>query len=256
MKAVILAGGLGTRMREHTEFRPKPMVDIGGRPVLWHIMKNLAVHGIREFVIATGYMGTQISDYFLHFSTRHADFSITLGDASSLQLHGTVDERDWNVTVAHTGIDTPTGGRILAVADFLRDEDFLVTYGDGLANIDISALVECHRNAGLEATVSVVQPLSRFGVVELGAGGEVTAFNEKPHLSSLVSIGFFIFSPSLLNRLRTDSVLEQEPLTDLVNRRQLNSYRHAGFWQPMDTFREHQQLQSLWEGGDPPWKTW
>lgn len=256
MKALILAGGYGTRMREHTEFRPKPMVEIGGRPVLWHIMKNLAVHGISEFVIATGYMGSQIADYFLNFATRQMDFSMQLGDASTLRLYGEMDERDWTVTIAHTGLDTPTGGRIYGAAKHLDGEDFLVTYGDGLANVNVTELVRSHTRASVDATVTVANPPSRFGVLEVDENGLARKFLEKPQLASVVSIGFFIFRANFLDRLGPVSVLEEEPLTQLAEERQLNVFRHTGFWQPMDTSREHEILQAMWDGGSAPWKAW
>jgi glucose-1-phosphate cytidylyltransferase len=253
---VLLAGGLGTRIREETEFRPKPMVEVGGRPILWHIMKNLSGFGITDFVVATGYKSSMIKDYFLNYQAQSNDFTVTLGRRESLVFHGAHDEADWSVTVAFTGDLTPTGGRVQRVAQYLEDEPFLVTYGDGLADVDISALLAFHRASGRLGTVTTVQPTSRFGVLDLGPDGQVTQFREKPRLDGWINIGFIVFEPGALAYFDPDCVLEQGPLVDLAAAGQLSAYRHDGFWQPMDTFRESTLLNDLWASGRAPWKNW
>lgn len=256
MKAILLAGGLGTRLREETEFRPKPMVEVGGRPILWHIMKNLSQYGITDFIVATGYKSSMIKDYFLNYEVQTNDFTVTLGDRSSLQVHGAHDESDWNVTVAFTGDETQTGGRVFRAAKYLDDEPFLVTYGDGLADVDIDALREYHDESGLLGTVTSVQPTSRFGVMDVASSGEVTRFREKPQMDGWINIGFMILEPGALKYFDADCVLEQGPLVDLAEAGQLSAYRHTGFWQPMDTFRESKLLNDLWSSGEAPWKQW
>jgi glucose-1-phosphate cytidylyltransferase len=254
MKAVLLAGGLGTRMREETEFRPKPMVEVGGKPVLWHIMKNLGHFGITDFIVATGYKSDVIKEYFLNYEARNNDFTIELGKKDSLTFHDEHDEGRWTVTVAYTGDETPTGGRLHRAARYLDDEQFLVTYGDGLADVDISALRNFHSHQGTLATVTTVQPFSRFGVMEVAGEGKVTQFREKPRLEGWINIGFFIMEPGALAYIHSDSVLEEEPLAQLARDGQLSAYRHSGFWQPMDTYRENRMLNDLWDSGQAPWR--
>lgn len=256
MKAVLLAGGLGTRIREETEFRPKPMVEVGGRPILWHIMKNLSHFGITDFIVATGYKSSMIKDYFLNYEAQSNDFTVRLGDRDSLVFHGAHDEADWNVTVAFTGDETQTGGRVFRAARYLDDEPFFVTYGDGLADVDIDALRAFHSASGALGTVTTVQPTSRFGVMEVEESGVVSQFKEKPKLEGWINIGFMIFEPDALQYFDADCVLEQGPLVDLANAGQLSAYRHTGFWQPMDTFRESKLLNDLWATGEAPWRLW
>ena len=256
MKAILLAGGLGTRLREETEFRPKPMVEIGGRPVLWHIMKNLATQGVNDFIIATGYKSNMIKDYFLNYEAWNNDFTIELGKRDSLRFHGQHDEGSWTVTVADTGESTMTGGRVWKAARYLEEETFLVTYGDGLADIDIEALKMAHTQSKTLATVSTVRPLSRFGVMDVNEDGIVHNFREKPVLDGWVNIGFFLMQPGVLKYLDEDSVLEEKPLANLAKDGQLSAYRHPGFWQPMDTYRESITLNNLWDSGNAPWKIW
>lgn len=256
MKAVLLAGGLGTRIREETEFRPKPMVEVGGRPILWHIMKNLSQYGITDFVVATGYKSGMIKDYFLNYEAQSNDFTVELGNRDSLVFHGAHDEAHWRVTVAFTGDDTQTGGRVFRVAKYLDDEPFLVTYGDGLADVDIDALRAVHQSSARLGTVTTVQPTSRFGVLDLDEGGLVTQFREKPRLDGWINIGFMILEPGALDYFDADCVLETGPLVRLAEEGQLSAFRHAGFWQPMDTFRESKMLNDLWAAGQAPWKTW
>lgn len=256
MKAILLAGGLGTRMREETEFRPKPMVEIGGRPVLWHIMKNLAHFGITDFIIATGYKSNLIKDYFLNYEVWSNDFTIELGRRESLNFHDSHDEANWSVTVAYTGDATMTGGRVFQAAKYLDDEPFLVTYGDGLADVAVSDLQEAHQQSGCLATVTTVRPISRFGVMDVDANGRVRSFSEKPQLDGWINIGYFIMDPRVLEYLDEQSVLEEEPLARLAADGQLSAYRHEGFWLPMDTYREFKTLNELWESDRAPWKVW
>jgi glucose-1-phosphate cytidylyltransferase len=256
MKAVLLAGGLGTRMREETEFRPKPMVEVGGRPVLWHIMKLLSQQGISDFVICTGYKSEQIKDYFLNYNTSNSDFTVDLGKPGGVVFHDLHGEQNWRVTVADTGTTTNTGGRLKAVEKHLEGEDFLCTYGDGLANVDLGALREFHKNHGRLATVTTARPSSRFGLVETDAQGLVTSFREKPVLDEWVNIGYFIFGQNIFKLLDNNSVLEEEPLNNLAQSGELGAFKHDGFWQPMDTFRESKLLNDLWDSGQAPWKNW
>ncbi len=256
MKVVILAGGLGTRLREETEFKPKPMVEVGGHPILWHIMKNFAQFGHTEFIIATGYKSEVIRDYFLNYKTRNNDFSISLGKSDSLTIYGQ-DEHDWKVTIADTGLNTLTGGRVVGAAKYLdKSENFLLTYGDGLADVDLDKLVKHHENSKKLVTMTVVQPLSRFGVVDLDGNDHVVSFREKPQVDDWINVGFFVMSPKALGYIDPSKPLEQEPLSKLAKDKQLNAFRHSGFWQPMDTYREAQLLNELWDSGKAPWRTW
>jgi glucose-1-phosphate cytidylyltransferase len=253
VKAVLLAGGLGTRMREETEYRPKPMVEIGGQPILWHIMRNLAHHGVTDFIIASGYKSEVIDSYFLD----HGEWEIIENpDGPALRFQGTGHQADWTVSVAFTGDSTGTGGRVLRCADYLRDESFFVTYGDGLADVNVSDLIAFHSSSDAQATLTAVQPTSRFGLMDIDESGRVTHFREKPKMKDWVSIGYFIFEPSVLDYLSADGGLEEDGLTHLAANQQLNAFRHEGFWQPMDTFREYMILSELWDSGAAPWKTW
>lgn len=257
MKAVLLAGGLGTRMREETEFRPKPMVEVGGRPVLWHIMKVLGQRDIRDFVVCTGYKGEIIKNYFLNYLAMNQDFTVKLGDNSKIKYHGDHDEQHWTVTVADTGATTMTGGRIKRVQKYVEGERFLATYGDGIADIDVEALLAFHKSHGKLATVTTMRPTSRFGVMDLADDGSVREFKEKPQVEGWINIGFFIFEPGIFDYLTgDDTVLEQEPLARLAADGQIAAFEHTGFWQPMDTFRESQMLNEMWDEGTAPWRSW
>jgi glucose-1-phosphate cytidylyltransferase len=255
MKVVLLAGGLGTRLREETEYRPKPMVEVGGRPILWHIMKNFAHFGLNEFVVCTGYKGEMIKEYFLNYEARMNDFTIHLGPQSHVEYFADHGEDDWVVTLADTGASTMTGGRVKRVARHI-DGPFIVTYGDGLADVDVNALVAFHRAHGRLATVTTVRPLSRFGVMDLGKEDVVERFREKPQADGYVNAGFFVFEPQVLDYLTDESVLETTPLERLAGEGQLVAYRHDGFWQPMDTYRESTMLNEMWDSGGAPWKVW
>jgi glucose-1-phosphate cytidylyltransferase len=256
VKAVILAGGYGTRLSEETHSRPKPMVEIGGRPMLWHIMKMYSAHDVNDFIICCGYRGYMIKEYFANFSLHMSDITFDLE-------HNTVHVRKertepWKVTLIDTGEGTLTGGRLKRVADYVDGEnEFCMTYGDGLSDIDISATITFHREHGRLATVTAVKPPGRFGALEL-EGQRVTGFMEKPTGDEgLINGGFFVLDPRCLDLIEGDDTRwEDEPLTRLAAEDQLRAYEHHGFWQPMDTVRERNLLEDLWASGGAPWKTW
>jgi glucose-1-phosphate cytidylyltransferase len=257
MKAVILCGGLGTRLREETEFRPKPMVPIGERPILWHIMKLLSFGGVHEFVLCLGYRGEAIKEYFLNYEALNNDFTISLGRGHSVSYENAHQEQEFRVTLSDTGQGTMTGGRVKRVRRYLGNEPFMVTYGDGVADIDVSKVLEFHRAHGKIATISTARPSSRFGSVEISATNQVESFAEKPKSDTWINAGFMIFEPAVFEYLGGDStVLEREPLERLSHEGQLMAYRHDGFFYPMDTFREFQALNEMWASGEAPWKLW
>lgn len=257
MKTVILCGGLGARLREETEFRPKPMVEIGGRPILWHIMKIYAHAGFSEFVLCLGYRGNMIKEYFLNYEATNNDFTMHLGRQRKLVYHGAHAEQDFSVTLADTGENSMTGGRLKRIARYLKDDVFMVTYGDGVADLDVRKLVEFHKSHGKIATVTTVKPISRFGMLEADRQGRVTEFSEKPKLDDWVSAGFFVFGRQVFDYIAGDgSILEREPVEALVRDRQLMAYRHDGFFHPMDTYRDYQHLNDLWANEKAPWKIW
>ncbi len=255
MQVVILAGGRGTRLSEETTTRPKPMVEIGGRPILWHIMNIYASHGYRQFLVACGYKGEMIKDYFRHYAMREGDYRIHLatGDVDMVNP----SSLDWDVGLVDTGLDTMTGGRIRRLRAWVEEQTFMVTYGDGVGNIDVAALVAFHRAHGKTATVTAVRPPSRFGGLSLD-GDVVQEFSEKPQTGEgWINGGFFVFEPSVFDYLSGDSdILERAPLERMAEDGQLMAFRHYGFWQPMDTMREKQLLERLWDSGEAPWKTW
>ncbi len=255
MKAVILAGGLGSRLSEETSTRPKPMVEIGGKPMLWHIMKIYAAHGIEDFVICLGYKGYMIKEFFANYYLHTADVTFDLA-AGSTEIHHSTTE-PWRVTLVETGEETMTGGRLRRVLPYVGDEDFCFTYGDGVADIDIEALIAFHEEQGREATITAVKPPGRFGALNI-EGDQVHNFEEKPRGDNLATNGgFFVLKPSVGRYLAGDSTIwEQEPVRELAAADQMAAYRHEGFWQPMDTLRDRQVLQELWDSGAPPWRTW
>ena len=256
MKAVILAGGLGTRMREETEFKPKPMVEVGGKPVLWHIMKILGHQGITDFIICAGYKGEVIKRYFYDYGAMSQDFTVTLGRKEEVEFHGDHAEFGWRVTIADTGPSTLTGGRIRAIEKYLDGEDFLITYGDGIADIDLDSLLTRHKELGSTLTITTTQPQSRFGVVQIESNGLVSRFLEKPQGNETVNIGFMVAKREVFGYLLDDGALEDKPLRELASAGVLGAYRHSGFWQPMDTVRESELLNSIWNSGKAPWKSW
>ena len=257
MKAVILAGGLGTRLSEETVVRPKPMVEIGGYPILWHIMKIYSYHGVNEFIVCCGYKSGVIKEWFADYYLTMSDVTFDLAK-NEVEYHAGESE-NWRVSLINTGEDTLTGGRLRRVRDYIGDETFCLTYGDGVADVDITASIEFHRNHGAEATMTAVQPAGRFGALVLHEGQTaVNAFNEKPDGDGAwVNGGFFVLEPSVIDRIEGDHVTwEQEPLRSLAADGQLMAYQHRGFWQPMDTLRDRQVLETLWASGAAPWKVW
>jgi len=255
MRVVILAGGKGTRLAEETSTRPKPMVEIGGRPILWHLMKFYAAHGHKDFLVACGYKGEFIKQYFRDFSLRESDFFVDLRDGAVDVVNGS--RVDWRVGMVDTGLETMTGGRLRRLRRFLHDEPFFCTYGDGLSNVDLSALLAFHRAHGKRATVTAVRPPARFGALSLD-GERVRTFTEKGHAEAgWINGGFFVFEPSVLDYVVDDeTVLEREPLERLAQEGELMAFKHEGFFQPMDTVRERDLLESLWATCRAPWKIW
>ena len=257
MKVVILCGGQGTRLREETEFRPKPLVEVGRRPILWHIMKTFAHHGRRKFVLCLGYRGKMIKEYFLNYEAMNSDFTINLGRQQRIALHESHAEQDFQVTLAETGEETMTGGRVQRAGRYVDGDTFMVTYGDGVADVDITALLDFHRSHGRLATVTAIRPHSRFGVIDVDERNHALSFAEKPKLDGWANAGFFVFDRKVLDYLDGDScILEREPLEALARDRELMVYRHEGFFFAMDTFREYKHLNDLWNSGSAPWKVW
>ena len=256
MKVVILAGGLGTRISEETATRPKPMAEIGDKPILWHIMKTYSHYGFNDFVICTGYKGYQIKEYFHNYWLHNCDVTFDMRTREAV-VHQDANE-PWKVTAVDTGADSMTGGRVKRVQCYIEDEPFLLTYGDGVADIDIAALVDFHRASGREATLTAVQPTGRFGALELNAENRIECFREKPlGDGDWINGGFFVMEPTVFDRLTDDStILEREPLESLADDGELGAYKHHGFWQPMDTLRDKRNLEELWDSGKAPWKVW
>lgn len=255
MKVVILAGGFGSRLREETEIKPKPMVEIGGRPMLWHIMSIYAAHGFCEFVVALGYKGEVIKNYVLNYYHLRNSFTVDLG-TGQVDVHASPRE-NWRVHLIDTGINTQTGGRVKRVAPFIGNETFMMTYGDGVANLDMNDLLQFHRHHGKLATITAVRPPSRFGGLNFD-GDLVSEFLEKPQIGEgWINGGFLVFEPEVLDYIAgDDTILEQAPLERLAKDGQLVAYKHDGFWQCMDTLRDVRLLESLWDGGRAPWKLW
>ncbi|MCC8342193.1 glucose-1-phosphate cytidylyltransferase [Pseudomonas stutzeri] len=256
MKAVILAGGLGTRLSEETSTRPKPMVEIGGKPILWHIMKMYSSHGINDFVICCGYKGYVIKEYFANYFLHMSDVTFNMRD-NSMEVHNKRAE-PWTVTLVDTGDNSMTGGRLRRVSDYVKHEQaFCFTYGDGVGDIDIAETVRFHRAHGKAATLTATYPPGRFGALDI-RNGQVMNFKEKPKGDgAMINGGFFVLTPQVLDYLTDDSTIwEQEPLMNLANDGQLMAYEHQGFWQPMDTLRDKNHLEELWDSGEAPWKTW
>ncbi len=257
MKAVILAGGMGTRISEETHLKPKPMIEIGGKPILWHIMKLYSSHGVNEFVICCGYKGYMIKEYFANYFLHMSDVTFDMR-TNAMQVHERHAE-PWQVTLVDTGEDTMTGGRLKRVASYVRQDDvFCFTYGDGVADVDITQQIAFHRQHGKWATVTAVQPPGRYGALQMAGDHQVTGFMEKPRGDGgLINGGFFVLSPQCLMLIKDDEASwEGEPLVGLVNLGQLMAFEHQGFWQPMDTLRDKNHLEALWDSGRAPWKVW
>jgi glucose-1-phosphate cytidylyltransferase len=255
MKAVILAGGLGTRISEETTTRPKPMIDIGGKPVLWHILKIYSHYGINDFVVCLGYKGYMIKEYFANYFLHMSDVTIDLR-SNSMEVHHEHAE-PWRITLVDTGDRTQTGGRLKRVADYLEDGTFCFTYGDGLANVDVTRAITFHRERGRLATICAVRPPGRFGTIDV-EGNRITRFQEKPPGDgSWINGGFFVLEPQVLDFIEGDDcVWERGPIETLAQRGELSAYTHEGFWHPMDTLRDKIKLEELWQNGDAPWKVW
>lgn len=258
MKVVIFAGGLGTRLSEETEIRPKPMVEIGGKPILWHIMKTYSHYGFNEFIICLGYKGFYIKEYFMDYYMHNSDMTIEL-ESNKVNIHFTQTE-SFKVTLVDTGLDTKTAGRLRRIQKYVENKPFMLTYGDGVCDIDINELVKFHKNHGKIATVSAVQPEARFGSMELGSGNEVSIFKEKPAGDGQwVNGGYFVLSPGIFDYLgeRSDNVMwEDEPLEKLSKDGQLMAYKHTGFWKCMDAMRDKIELENLWKSQKAKWKVW
>jgi glucose-1-phosphate cytidylyltransferase len=257
MKVVILAGGYGTRLSEETDLRPKPMVEIGGKPILWHIMKTYSHYGFNEFIICCGYKSYYIKDYFYHYYMHSADMTVDLAN-NKVAYHNSASE-PWKITLVDTGLETMTGSRIKRIEKYVKDEPFMLTYGDGVSDVNITKLLEYHQAKGKLATLTAVLPSGKFGALEIAGDDSIASFFEKPQGDgSWVNGGFFVLEPGVFNYISDgdSTVFERQPLEHLSRDGQLQSYKHTGFWKPMDTLREKLELQGLWDSGKAPWKIW
>ena len=257
MKAVILAGGIGSRISEETHLKPKPMIEIGGMPILWHIMKIYSHYGVNDFIICCGYKGYMIKEYFANYFLHMSDITIDLSN-NQMEIHRRKAE-PWKVTLVDTGLDTMTGGRLKRVKPYLSEtEPFCLTYGDGVSDIDIGELIKFHQQHGLNATITASHPPGRFGALDIQSDNLVSSFKEKPKGDGgMINAGFFILNPAVIDLVQGDQVfLEREPLERLAESRQLAAFKHTGFWQPMDTLRDKAHLEELWDSGKAPWKVW
>ncbi|WP_045212900.1 glucose-1-phosphate cytidylyltransferase [Desulfonatronovibrio magnus] len=259
MQTVILCGGLGTRLREETEFKPKPMVHIGNKPILWHIMKIYAHYGFNEFVLTLGYKGDDIKDYFLHYEAMNNDITLELGKPDCISMHNCHDEAGWRVTLSNTGEQTLKGGRLKRVEKYIQGDTFMLTYGDGVADVDVKRLIEFHLSHGKIATVTGVNPIARFGELKI-EGAQVKSFQEKPQVADggLISGGFFVFNREIFDYLTPDEAcdLEHGVLETIAAQDQLMVYVHRGFWYCMDTLRDMEKLDAMWKKNQAPWKVW
>jgi glucose-1-phosphate cytidylyltransferase len=257
MKVVILAGGFGTRISEESHLKPKPMIEIGERPILWHIMKIYSHFGFNDFIICLGYKGYCIKEYFAHYFLHEADVTFDFRTQNERMIHHNSAE-PWTVTLVNTGIETMTGGRVKRVKEYIGNETFMLTYGDGVANVDIKALVDFHNSHGKLATVTSIQPSGRFGALEIDNSNLVHGFKEKPRGDGAwINGGFLVMEPSVIDYINDDTtILEKEPLEELAHDGQLLAFKHVGFWQPMDTLRDKNHLDELWKSGTAPWKVW
>ncbi len=257
MKVVILAGGFGTRISEESDLKPKPMIEIGGKPILWHIMKIYSHYGFNDFIICCGYKGYVIKDYFHHYYMHQADMTIDLGK-NTVEYHNSQSE-PWRVTLVDTGLNTMTGGRIKRIESFIGKETFMLTYGDGVGDVNISALLEFHKKSKKHVTLTAVQPSGKFGALEINQHHEVISFKEKPKGDGAwINGGFFVCESGIFDYIRSgdETIWERQPLEDLSRDGQLGAYKHEGFWQPMDTLRDKNELERLWASGKAPWKVW
>lgn len=257
MKVVILAGGYGTRISEESQWKPKPLIEIGEYPIIWHIMKIYSAHGFNEFIICLGYKGHMIKDYFLNYYLYKSDVTVDFKQNNQYTVHQNSAE-PWKITLANTGMHSMTGGRLKKIQKYIGNEAFMLTYGDGVANVDIKKLVEFHKSHGKVGTLTATQPSGRFGALSMNTEQKVESFKEKVKGDgNWINGGFFVFQPEVFNYIHDDStVLEKEPLENLANEGQLMAYKHNGFWHPMDTLRDKKYLEELWVKGSPPWKIW
>ena len=257
MKVVILAGGLGTRLSEETDIKPKPMVEIGGRPILWHIMKLYSHYGFNDFVICLGYKGYAVKEYFTNYLLHNSDITIDL-KKNATEIHSSVSE-DWKVTLVDTGVASMTGGRIKRIQKYIGNEPFLLTYGDGVSNVDIQKLIEFHKKNNKKVTVTTIQPSGKFGVLSINENQIVESFVEKPKgdVNSWINGGFFVCEPDVFSYIEGDhSIWEKEPLEKLAHEKEIAAYKHHGFWQPMDTLKDKNDLNAIWNDNAAPWKVW
>jgi glucose-1-phosphate cytidylyltransferase len=257
MKLVILAGGFGTRIGEETHLRPKPMIEIGGHPILWHIMKLYFSYGIDEFIICAGYKQEFIKEYFANYALHNSNVTFDFSVGGKVTIHSDVSEH-WKVTVVDTGLNTMTGGRIKRIRDYIGNESFCMTYGDGVSDVNVKDLIEFHKKSGAIATITAVQPEGRFGIIDFGKNDIVKSFREKDKEDSgWINGGFMVLEPAIFDMIADDTtVFEREPLEKCASQGKLNAYRHKGFWQCMDTMRDKEKLEALWNSGNAPWKVW
>jgi glucose-1-phosphate cytidylyltransferase len=256
IKVVILCGGRGTRLKEETEFKPKPLLTIGDKPIIWHIMKIYSHYGYKDFILCLGYKGDMIKRYFLDYQWMNNDFTINLGDRKSSLNHHTQIEEDWNITFANTGETTLTGGRIKKIEKYINENDFMVTYGDGVANVDINKLVEFHKKEGKIGTITGVHPSSKYGTVDIDQNNVINEFKEKPILKDIINGGFFVFKKEFFNYIKGDCMLEKEPFEQIVREKQLALFKHEDFWHCMDTYKDFEDLNKMESDGKTPWKVW
>lgn len=257
MKAVILAGGLGTRISEETESKPKPMIEVGGMPILWHILKLYSAHGVNDFIICCGYKGYVIKEYFANYFLHMSDVTFDMAH-NKMEVHHRYAE-PWKITLIDTGPDTMTGGRLRRVVEYVKDEEaFCFTYGDGVSDVNITELVGFHKSHGKKATLTAVYPPGRFGAIDIHTDHQITSFKEKPKGDGgMINGGFFVLSPEVINLIKDDSTIwEREPLESLAQQSEMMAYQHHGFWHPMDTLRDKNYLEGLWSAGNAPWKSW
>lgn len=257
MKVVILAGGLGTRLSEETDLKPKPMVEIGGRPILWHIMKIYSHYGFNDFVVLTGYKSHIIKEYFINYYSRYSDITVDMS-SNSVEIHKTRTE-PWKVTMLYTGKNTMTGGRIKKAQDYIGNETFMLTYGDGVANVNIPETIDFHKKSGKLATLTAIQPSGKFGAINIENNGEISSFMEKPKGDGAwINGGFFVLEPKIFDYIQDgdSTIWEKEPLENLAKDNQLNAYKHSGFWRPMDTLKDKIDLTEMWQSKAAPWKIW
>lgn len=258
MKVVILAGGLGTRLSEETKLIPKPMVEIGGKPILWHIMKSYSFYGFNEFIILTGYKSHVIKDYFIHYYEQYSDITVDMRD-NSVKIHK-MQAEPWKVTMIYTGQNTMTGSRIKKAQEYIGNEPFMLTYGDGVSDVDITELLNCHKNSGKTLTITAVKPSGKFGALDISQDGTINSFKEKPQGDGAwINGGFMVCEPEIFNYIesnRDDVILERDPLENLAKSGMLNSYKHKGFWHPMDTLKCKNDLTQMWLSDNAPWAKW